>query len=184
MLCKLLKLSTHGAKGIQPHLKKGLVLLLCTVSLTGCSVRGQNTSAAQNTNDTVSDTLTNDTGSDASSGSSDTPASANDLLESADLYGTVQDFQDGVFQVTAAQVQSDMIQDVAPGVESADDTVTVRYGENCVFQTASINISTEQMTLENAQASDVKQSTYIAVYGQTQSGGEISADQIYIIRME
>ena len=55
-------------------------------------------------------------------------------------------------------------------------------GEDCTFQIANINSSTGAVELEAATASDVKKSTSVYVYGETQDDGEIHATKVLITR--
>ena len=67
-------------------------------------------------------------------------------------------------------------------MESGMESTTVSYGEDCTFQIANINSSTGAVELEAATASDVKKSTSVYVYGETQDDGEIHATKVLITR--
>ena len=73
---------------------------------------------------------------------------------------------------------------LAPGMESESgmESTTVSYGGDCVFQIANIDSSTGAVDLEDAVSSDVKKSTSVAVYGETQENGEIHATKVLITR--
>ena len=60
------------------------------------------------------------------------------------------------------------------------ESTTVSYGEDCTFQIANINSSTGAVELE--AATDVKKSTSVYVYGETQDDGEIHATKVLITR--
>ena len=104
--------------------------------------------------------------------STDTSNEAQALLDSAALVGSVTDFQEGSFQVMADQTKDNgqTAVGVAPGMESESgmESTTVSYGEDCVFQIANIDINTQAVNLKDASSSDVKKSTSVAVYGETQ----------------
>lgn len=162
------------------HLKftKAVLILVCAVSLAGCG------------------NIRKDTGADAPSysqdpgggQSTDTSNEAQALLDSAALVGSVTDFQEGSFQVMADQTKDNGQTAVgaAPGMEneSGMESTTVSYGEDCVFQIADIDINTQAVSLETASSSDVRKSTSVAVYGETQENGEIHAAKVLITRFQ
>ena len=157
---------------------KAILILVCTASLAGCG------------------NIQKDTGTDAPSYSrnsdgdqpTDTSNEAQALLDSAALVGSVTDFQEGSFQVMADQTKDNGQTAVgaAPGMESESgmESTTVSYGEDCVFQIANIDINTQAVNLEDASSSDVKKSTSVAVYGETQENGEIHAAKVLLTRFQ
>lgn len=157
---------------------KAILVLVCTASLAGCG------------------NIQKDTGTDAHSysqnpeggQSTDTSNEAQALLDSAALVGSVTDFQEGSFQVMADQTKDNgqTAVGVAPGMESESgmESTTVSYGEDCVFQIANIDINTQAVNLKDASSSDVKKSTSVAVYGETQENGEIYASKVLITRYQ
>ena len=157
---------------------KAILIFVCTASLAGCG------------------NIQKDTGTDAPSysqnpeggQSTDTSNEAQALLDSAALVGSVTDFQEGSFQVMADQTKDNgqTAVGVAPGMESESgmESTTVSYGEDCVFQIANIDINTQAVNLKNASSSDVKKSTSVAVYGETQENGEIHAAKVLITRYQ
>ena len=161
------------------HRKKGITILLlvCTLALAGCgsSHTGEGTGgnapsqSSQNAN-------TNPSGK----------GSGDELLDNAVLKGTVSDFQEGSFQVIPTQDKDhgQTAVEAAPGMESGMESTTVSYGEDCTFQIAVFNSGTGDVRFEDAAASDVKKSTGVAVYGDTQENGEIHAAKVYITRYE
>ena len=157
---------------------KAILILVCTASLAGCG------------------NIQKDTGTDAPSYSqnpeggqlTNTSMEAQSLLDSAVLIGSVTDFQEGSFQVMADRTEDNGQTAVgaAPGMESESgmESTTVSYGEDCVFQIANIDINTQAVNLEDASSSDVKKSTSVAVYGETQENGEIHAAKVLITRFQ
>lgn len=157
------------------HRKKGITILLlvCTLALAGCgsSHTGEGTGGnAPARNSQNADTDPSGKGS------------GDELLDNAVLKGTVSDFQEGSFQVIPTQDKDhgQTAVEAAPGMEST----TVSYGEDCTFQIAVFNSGTGDVRFEDAAASDVKKSTGVAVYGDTQENGEIHAAKVYITRYE
>ena len=154
--------------------------LLCALSLAGCgsSNSGQ---AAQNESSSYSQNE-NQSGGGNADVSDDTSPNLDNLMETASLRGAVADFQDGSFQVVPDQDDGQMIIAAADGMESGMESTTVSYDENCIFQIANINSSTGAVELEGATSSDVKKSTTVYVYGDTQEDGEIHATKVLITR--
>ena len=66
--------------------------------------------------------------------------------------------------------------------ESSMESTTVSYDESCIFQIANIDSSTGAVELKAATASDVKKSTPVYIYGETQDDGEIHATKVLITR--
>ena len=62
------------------------------------------------------------------------------------------------------------------------ESTTVFYDEGCIFQSANIDSSTGAVELKAAAASDVKKSTPVYVYGETQDDGKIHAAKVLITR--
>lgn len=108
----------------------------------------------------------------------------NDLLETSLLKGGVADFQNGSFQVVPDQDDGQTAIAAAPGMESNVESTTVSYGEDCIFQIAHIDSSTGRVELEEASASNIKKSTSVYVYGETQDNREIHATKVLIARFE
>ena len=162
------------------HLKftKAILILACAASLGGCGNIRKETGA-----DAPSYSQNPDDGQ-----STNTSTEAQTLLDSAVLVGSVTDFQEGSFQAMANQTKDNGQTAVgaAPGMESESgmESTTVSYEEDCVFQIANIDTSTQAVDLEDAASSDVKKSTEVAVYGETQENGEIHATKVLITRFQ
>lgn len=154
--------------------------LLCALSLAGCG--SSNSGQAANNEPSSYNQNENQSGGENSNTSNETSTNLDDLLETALLRGSVADFQDGSFQVVPDQDDGQMVIAAAEGMESSMESTTVSYGEDCTFQIANINSSTGAVELEAATASDVKKSTSVYVYGETQDDGEIHATKVLITR--
>ncbi len=156
------------------------LVLACTLLMAGCG-SSQREQAANN------GTTVNSQNPDGGQ-STDTSNEAQSLLDAAVLVGSVTDFQEGSFQVMADQTKDNgqTVVGAAPGMESESgmESTTVSYGEDCVFQIADIDINTQAVNLEDASSSDVKKSTSVAVYGETQENGEIHASKVLITRFQ
>ena len=165
------------------HLKfaKAILILACAASLAGCGNLQKDTGADA---PSYSQNPDGDQSADTSNASND----AQELLDSAALIGSVTDFQEGSFQVMADRTEDNGQTAVgaAPGMESESgmESTTVSYGGDCVFQIANLDSSTGAVDLEDAVSSDVKKSTSVAVYGETQENGEIHAAKVLITRFQ
>ena len=144
--------------------------MLCALSLAGCG--SSNSGQAANNEASSYSQNENQSGGENTNASNDTSTNLDDLLETASLRGSVADFQDGSFQVVPDQDDGQMIIAAADGMESS------------IFQIANINSSTGTVELEGATASDVKKSTSVYVYGETQDDGEIHATKVLITRFD
>lgn len=69
-------------------------------------------------------------------------------------------------------------------MEDSSESTTVSYDGDCIFQIANIDNSTGAVELEPAASSDVKKSTAVYVYGETQDNGEIHASKVLIPRYQ
>lgn len=160
---------------------KAILILTCAASLAGCGSARTDAGA-----DASSYSQNTDCGQSADT--SDASNDAQELLDSAVLIGSVTDFQEGSFQVMADRTEDNGQTAVgaAPGMESESgmESTMVSYGEDCVFQIANIDTSTQAVDLEDASSSDVKKSTSVAVYGEAQENGEIHAAKVLITRFQ
>lgn len=144
------------------------LILVCTLLLAGCG-SPQGEQAAHS-------------GTTANSQNGEQNANLDDLLDTALLRGSVADFQDGSFQVVPDKDDGQMIISAADDMESGMESTTVSYEEDCTFRIAHIDSSTGAVEYEAAASSDVKKSTSVYVYGETQDNGEIHAEKVLIIR--
>ena len=156
--------------------------LLCALSLAGCG--SSNSGQAANNEPSSYSQNENQSGGENTNASNATSTNLDDLLETANLRGSVADFQDGSFQVVPDQDVGHMIIASADGMEISMESTTVSYDGNCIFQIANINSSIGTVELEGATASDVKKSTSVYVYGETQDDGEIHATKVLITRFD
>ena len=161
------------------HMKLVMVtgVLIFALSLAGC---GNSKGEQAADGGTSVNSQAGDTGASDDVGENST--NLDNLVETASLRGSVADFQDGSFQVVPDQDDGQIAKSAAEGMESGMESTTVSYGEDCTFQIANINSSTGAVELEAATASDVKKSTSVYVYGETQDDGEIHATKVLITR--
>lgn len=165
------------------HIKLVMVtgVLVLTLSLAGCgNSRGEQAADGGTSVKSQSENQAGDTGASDDGGENST--NLDNLIETASLRGSVADFQDGSFQVIPDQDDGQTAISAAEGMESGMESTTVSYGADCTFQIANINSSTGAVELEAATVSDVKKSTSVYVYGETQDDGEIHATKVLITR--
>lgn len=153
---------------------------VCALSLTGCG--NSNTGQKANNELPAYNQTENQSDGENINASDETATNLDDLLETVSLSGSVADFQGGSFQVVPDQDDGQMIIAAAEGMESSMESTTVSYDERCIFQIANIDSSTGAVELETATASDVKKSTPVYIYGETQDDGKIHATKVLITR--
>lgn len=159
--------------------------LICTLSLVAC---GSTHTGQMNGKEPPSYGQSGNQAGKENKGTSDgnnqDSTNLNDLLETALLKGGVADFQDGSFQVVPDQDDGQTAIAAAAGMESNLESTTVYYGEDCRFQIAHIDSSTGRVELEDASAANIKKSTSVYVYGETQDHGKIHAAKVLIARFQ
>lgn len=156
------------------------LFLICVLSLTGCG--NSNAGKASNHELPTYSQSENQSDSENTNIFNENAINLDVLLETVLLRGSVADFQDGSFKVVPDEDDGQMIIAAAEGMESSMESTTVSYDETCIFQTANIDSSTGAVELEAATASDVKKSTPVYIYGETQDDGEIHATKVLITR--
>lgn len=166
----------------QMKLATTALALVCTFSLAGCG--NFHTGQAANNEPSAYSQSGPQSGGENTNTSNETSTNLDDLLETSMLRGSVADYQEGSFQVVPDQDDGDTVIAAAPGMESSTESTTVSYGQDCIFQIAHIDSATGAVELESASASNVKKSTSVYVYGETQDNGEIHATKVLIARFQ
>ena len=115
-------------------------------------------------------------------GKEELPGNLDDIEAEAILGGSVAEFQDGSFQVVPMEADAETVKLAANGMESTLESTTVSYGEDCTFHIANINSATGAVEFEAATSSDVKKSTSVYIYGETQDDGTIYATKVLLPR--
>lgn len=168
-------------------LMKAALILTCAVSLAGCagSPKGEETNPepiSQSQSESPKD-------SEVSSLQTETDirdVDMNGLLDEANVSGTIDDFQDGSFQVLPTRIEDngELGIQAADGMEDSAEKITVSYGEGCTFEYARIDTATGRAQLQAADSQAIKKSTQVAVYGEQQDGGEIKAARVLILNYQ
>ena len=159
---------------------------LCVIALAGCG--NQTAEAPQENAQSANTNNAYDTaGGYGTSGISDSSVDAGDMLDMADLSGSVLGFSDNGCTVTPAKsIEGGAgMQISADGYENEDNSVTVNYGPDCQFVTAVLNGSSGSITsMTDCSASDVKKQSQIFAYGNYTDTYTFNADKIIIARYE
>ena len=119
---------------------------------------------------------------DAEKGKEELPGNLDDIEAEAILGGSVAEFQNGSFQVVPMEADAQTTKLAASGMESTLESITVSYGDDCTFHIANINSATGAVEFEAATSSDVKKSTSVYIYGETQDDGTIHATKVLLPR--
>lgn len=115
-------------------------------------------------------------------GKEELPGNLDDIEAEAILGGSVAEFQNGSFQVVPMEADAQTTKLAASGMESTLESITVSYGDDCTFHIANINSATGAVEFEAATSSDVKKSTSVYIYGETQDDGTIHATKVLLPR--
>lgn len=110
-----------------------------------------------------------------------------DLYAGADLQGSVVEFSDGGFELSAAEVikedeGSAMVQ-AAPGAENEEDLVTITYSSDVTFEIITMDsASLTEISREDTDKQSIKKQTNVLVFGSCQDTYHWTADKVVIMR--
>ena len=110
-----------------------------------------------------------------------------EFLEGADLQGTVVEFSETGFTLSAASTEADgkALAEAAPGSESDENNVQITYADNTVFQIVIYSKdSWSVLSREDTDKESVKKRTSVAIFGTCQDNYHWTADKILIIRYQ
>lgn len=110
------------------------------------------------------------------------PATGDGLFEISKANGTVVDFSDTGCKITPTHYDGNVAYEAAPGYEDQDESISVLYSQDCVFQIAYVNIQTGEVTYENATLGDVKKQTRIVICGEYDDSNVIHATHVFVYR--
>lgn len=151
---------------------------LCICALTGC---GTNSDVKSDTSKPIVNSNTNEenTNDSAENGT-------NDLLDSADMQGSVLEFTEtgcSVNQAKEIEGGAGLISEAA-GMESKDNAVSVTYNPDCEFVIATINTQSGVTDIAAGTISDVKKQSSVYLYGEFADTGHFNATKVVIARLE
>lgn len=110
------------------------------------------------------------------------PATGDGLFEISKANGTVVEFSDTGCKITPTHYDGNVAYEAAPGYEDQDESISVLYSQDCVFQIAYVNIQTGEVTYENATLGDVKKQTRIVICGEYDDSNVIHATHVFVYR--
>lgn len=144
---------------IQHFLKSACAAALCLLLLSGCS-----------------------TAADEPAPPSSAASEGDQLIDSADLLGSVIQVDAGRVTVQPTEMDGDIAMQAADGQADASTATTVQLGDACTFACADIETASGEVTTMPATAADVKRQSDVAVFGEKQADGSILATHVVIVR--
>lgn len=152
---------------------------LCVCALTGCG------SKPDITLDTNQSTVNSNADKEDTN---DLPGNdSNDLLDSANMSGSVLEFTDSgcsVSQTTEIE-GGEGVMAAAEGYENEDNAVSVKYNPDCEFVIATMNIQSGTVTnVTSGSITDVKKNSNIYIYGEFVDTFNFNAKKVVITRTE
>lgn len=162
------------------NMLKGVLVFLCTLALTGCG--------AGNAGDTADQAQGNPVNASAEKGNSskagESGGNAAELLNGCSLNGSVIEFTDSgcTINPSISEDGGQTAKIAAAGHEDVGDTVNVQYQEDCVFQTAVVDVASGNAELGGASLFDIKKSTNLVIYGDFTDSHNLAADRVIIWR--
>ena len=159
-------------------------------ALAGCGApKGAGTNGESEAKDTYIENGT--TGSDKKDISNENNSNdagsvdGDEIIAASDLQGHVIEFSDHgcvVNPVTSDQVDEAVVS--AEGYENEGAKVTIKYGDNCIFQKAVISIATGEATVNEAAKEDIKKKTSLLLYGNFDDTENFTAAKVIITQYE
>lgn len=108
-----------------------------------------------------------------------------ELIAASDLQGNVTEFSDNgctINSVTSDNNGEAVI--AADGYEDEGAKVTIKYGDNCIFQRAVMSIETGKATVSEAAKADIKKKTSLLLYGNFDDTENFTAAKVVIVQYE
>ena len=158
--------------------QKGENVGLCICALTGCGA------SPNEKPDTSNPIVNSNTNEENTNGSSENKG--NDILESANLRGSVLEFTDnGCLVNQAKDIEGGAgIKIEAPGMENKDNAVSVTYNPDCEFVIATVNAQSGVTNVTTGSISDVKKQSEVYLYGEFADTLHFNATKVVIARWE
>ncbi len=113
----------------------------------------------------------------------------NEIIAASDLQGSVTEFSDNGCTITPTTSSNDgndgeIAEQAAEGYEDEGTKVTVKYGENCIFQRAVMSIATGKATVSEVDKTDIKKKTSLLLYGNFDDTENFTATKVMIVQYE
>ena len=153
------------------NISKFIAVGLCICTLTGC---GASPDEKPDTPNPIVNSNTNEENK------------GNDILESANLRGSVLEFTDnGCLVNQAKDIEGGAgIKIEAPGMENKDNAVSVTYNPDCEFVIATVNAQSGVTNVTTGSISDVKKQSEVYLYGEFADTLHFNATKVVIARWE
>ena len=111
-----------------------------------------------------------------------------ELITASDLQGSVTELSDNGCTITPTTSSSDgnakIAEEAADGYEDEGAKVTIKYGDNCIFQRAVVSIGTGKATVSEAAKTDIKKKTSLLLYGNFDDTENFTATKVMIVQYE
>lgn len=108
-----------------------------------------------------------------------------EIIAASDLQGSVTEFSDNGCTITPAASSNDGEAVIAAdGYEDEGAKVTIKYGDNCIFQRAVMSIGTGKATVSEAAKADIKKKTSLLLYGNFDDTENFTAAKVMIVQYE
>ena len=150
------------------NISKFVAVGLCICALTGC---GASPDEKPDTSNPIVNSNTNE---------------ENDILESANLIGSVLEFTDNGCSVSQAkEIEGGAgIKSEAAGLENKDNAVSVTYNPDCEFVIATVNAQSGVRNVTTGSISDVKKQSNVYLYGKFADTSHFNATKVVVARWE
>lgn len=108
-----------------------------------------------------------------------------ELITASDLQGSVTEFSDNGCTINPATSDNNGEAVIAAdGYEDEGAKVTIKYGDNCIFQRAVMSIATGKATVSEAAKADIKKKTSLLLYGNFDDTENFTAAKVMIVQYE
>lgn len=180
-------------------LMRMLIVGASMFALAGCGTSNDTgTNGERKTKDTyIENDITNPDKKDASdkNDSNNTPdgndsnavgsMDGDELITASDLQGSVTEFSDNGCTINPATSDNNGEAVIAAdGYEDEGAKVTIKYGDNCIFQRAVMSIGTGNATVSEAAKADIKKKTSLLLYGSFDDTENFTATKAVIVQYE
>lgn len=159
------------------NISKFVAVGLCICALTGCGA------SPNEKPDTPNPIVNSNTNEENTNGSSENKG---DILESANLIGSVLEFTDNGCSISQAKETDGGagVKIEAPGMENKDTAVSVTYNPDCEFVIATVSAQSGVTNVTTGSISDVKKQSEVYIYGEFADTNHFNATKVVIARWE
>ena len=179
LLCNVHVLASEEAKSnISLTKRDNRIHSKSICALTGCGA------SPDEKPDTSNPIVNSNTNEENANGSSENKG--NDILDSANLIGSVLEFTDnGCLVNQAKDIEGGAgIKIEAPGMEKKENAVSVTYNPDCEFVIATVNAQSGVTNVTTGSISDVKKQSEVYLYGEFADTNHFNATKVVIAHWE